>query len=57
MQNKTLEKLRKDYQEVIILHYQEELTFEEIGKILNKSPNTVKSQHRRALLELRKLLS
>jgi RNA polymerase sigma-70 factor (ECF subfamily) len=54
--NKTLQKLRLDYQEVLILHYQEEMTFEEIGKILDKSLNTVKSQHRRAVMELRKLL-
>lgn len=54
--NKTLEKLRLDYQEVLILHYQEEMTFEEIGRILNKPLNTIKSQHRRAIIELRKLL-
>jgi len=55
--NKTLEKLRLDYKEVLILHYQEEMTFEEIGKILNKPLNTIKSQHRRAILELRKIIS
>ena len=55
--NKTLEKLRIDYKEVLILHYQEEMTFEEIGKILNKSLNTVKSQHRRAIIELRKIIA
>jgi len=55
--NKTLGKLRPDYREVLVLHYQEEMTFEEIGKILDKPLNTVKSQHRRALLELRKLIS
>ena len=55
--NKTLEKLRLDYREVLILHYQEEMTFEEIGEILNKSLNTVKSQHRRAIIELRKILN
>jgi len=55
--NKILEKLRLDYREVLILHYQEEMTFEEIGKILEKPLNTVKSQHRRALLELRKMIS
>jgi RNA polymerase sigma-70 factor (ECF subfamily) len=54
--NKTLEKLRLDYREVLILHYQEEMTFEEIGKILNKPLNTIKSQHRRAIIELRKIL-
>ena len=55
--NKTLEKLRLDYQEVLVLHYQEEMTFEEIGKILDKPLNTVKSQHRRAILELKKMLN
>jgi RNA polymerase sigma-70 factor (ECF subfamily) len=54
--NQTLEKLRPNYREVLILHYQEEMTFEEIGKILGKPLNTVKSQHRRAILELRKML-
>jgi RNA polymerase sigma-70 factor (ECF subfamily) len=54
--NDTLDKLRLDYKEVLILHYQEEMTFEEIGKVLGKSLNTVKSQHRRALIELRKIL-
>jgi RNA polymerase sigma-70 factor (ECF subfamily) len=55
--NKTLGKLRPDYQEVLVLHYQEEMTFEEIGKILNKPLNTIKSQHRRAILELKKIIS
>ena len=54
--NKTLEKLRPDYREVLVLYYQEEMTFEEIGVILSKPPNTVKSQHRRAIIELRELL-
>jgi RNA polymerase sigma-70 factor, ECF subfamily len=55
--NKILEKLRLDYREVLVLHYQEEMTFEEIGKVLGKSLNTVKSQHRRAIIELRKILN
>ncbi len=54
--NKILEKLRMDYREVLVLHYQEEMTFEEIGRVLDKPLNTVKSQHRRALIELRKLI-
>jgi RNA polymerase sigma-70 factor (ECF subfamily) len=53
----TLEKLRLDYREVLVLHYQEEMTFEEIGKILDKPLNTVKSQHRRAIIELRKIIT
>ena len=54
---KVLEKLKFDYQTVLTLHYQEEMTFDEISKILNKPLNTVKSHHRRALIELRKMLS
>ncbi|MGH7249402.1 MAG: RNA polymerase sigma factor [Minisyncoccia bacterium] len=54
--NLLLSRLNPNYLEVLLLHYQEEMTFEEIGKILGKSLNTVKSQHRRALLELRKML-
>ena len=55
--NELLEKLRSDYRAVLILHYQEEMTFEEIGQVLNRPLNTVKSQHRRALIELRKLIT
>ena len=52
---KLLETLSPDYKAVLLLHYQEELTFDEIGKVLGKPLNTVKSWHRRALEELRKL--
>ena len=55
--NDILNKLDNNSREVLILHYQEEMTFDEIGKILNKPLNTVKSQHRRAILELKKRLS
>jgi RNA polymerase sigma-70 factor (ECF subfamily) len=54
--NEILEKLQPAYREVLALHYQEEMTFDEIGKILDKPLNTVKSQHRRAIMELRKML-
>lgn len=54
--NDILKKLSQSYREVLVLHYQEEMTFEEIGEILDKPLNTVKSQHRRAILELRKML-
>ena len=52
--NKLLETLSFEYKTILLLHYQEEMTFEEIGKILKKPLNTVKSYHRRAILELRK---
>lgn len=43
--------------EVLILYHEENLTFAQIGAILNKPLNTVKSQYRRALVSLRKILS
>jgi RNA polymerase sigma-70 factor (ECF subfamily) len=51
-----LEKISPDYREVLLLHYTNEFTFEDIGKILNKPLDTVKSQHRRALILLKKML-
>ena len=54
--NKLLDKLSLQYKTILILHYQEEMTFDEIGKILNKPLNTVKSYHRRAILELRNMI-
>jgi RNA polymerase sigma-70 factor (ECF subfamily) len=50
---KILATLPIDYQIVLLLHYQEGLTFEEIGDVVDKPPNTVKSWHRRALIALR----
>jgi len=45
------------YRLVLLLYYQNDLTFQEIADSLDKSINTVKSQHRRALLALRKILT
>jgi len=53
---KLLEELPPLYREVIILHYQNNFTFEEIGNILKKPLNTVKSRYRRGLILLRKML-
>jgi RNA polymerase sigma factor (sigma-70 family) len=52
-----LDQLSPDHKTVMILHYQENMTFDEIGKIVNKPLNTVKSHHRRALEKLRELLA
>jgi RNA polymerase sigma-70 factor (ECF subfamily) len=53
---RTLKLLHPDHQTVVALHYQEELTFDEIAKVMNRPMNTVKSWHRRALIRLRQLL-
>ncbi|MCX6739237.1 MAG: sigma-70 family RNA polymerase sigma factor [Candidatus Parcubacteria bacterium] len=54
---KFLAKLSPLYREVLILHYQNNFTFEEIGQILKKPLHTIKSQHRRALIILRTLIT
>ncbi len=54
--DRVLKELSSAAREVIVLRYHEDLTFDEIGRILGKPLHTVKSQHRRALLALKKLL-
>ncbi len=51
-----LETINPLEKEVLLLHYQEEMTFENIGKMVGEPLNTVKSRHRRALAKLRKNL-
>ncbi len=54
--NNVLKTLSPEYQTILVLHYQEEMTFDEIGKVLNKPLNTVKSYHRRAMLKLKTMI-
>ena len=54
--SKLINNLPENYKTVLILHYQEEMTFTEIGEILNKPLNTVKSCHQRAIMNLRKMI-
>lgn len=56
MISKYFRKLPEHYQTVLTLHYQEDLTFQEIGDIMKKPTNTVKSWHRRACISLKELL-
>jgi len=44
------------YRTVLYLRHDDELTFEEIGEVLDKPLNTVKSQYRRAVIRLRRIL-
>ncbi|HEY5587396.1 MAG TPA: sigma-70 family RNA polymerase sigma factor [Candidatus Paceibacterota bacterium] len=55
--NNTLDKIPQNYREVLVLYYQEDMTFNEIGQLLEKPLNTVKSYHRRALIMLREMIS
>lgn len=48
--------LSSDQQQILILHYDEECTFQEIAVILHRSINTVKSIHRRAIVRLQSYL-
>ncbi len=54
--NKLLSELPESYQTVLTLYYQEDMTFKEIGEVLGKPLNTVKSHHRRALESLKKMV-
>ncbi len=51
-----LEHLAPHHRQIITLHHKDDLTLREIGQRLNRSVNTVKSQHRRALAALRAFL-
>ncbi len=52
---KLLAELSPEYREVLVLRESSEMTFAEIGELLGKPLNTVKSQYHRALASLRRL--
>jgi RNA polymerase sigma-70 factor (ECF subfamily) len=52
-----LEKLPAEQREVIVLKIWHEHTFEEIGRLLERSPNTVSGRYRYGLEKLRECLS
>jgi RNA polymerase sigma-70 factor (ECF subfamily) len=47
-----LARLPEDYRQVILLRYQEEHTFEEIGRMMNRSPNAARKLWLRAVERL-----
>ncbi len=51
-----LERMSPQYREVLALRYSSNLTFAEIGEILKRPLHTVKSQHRRALVALKRVI-
>jgi len=52
-----LDALHPDHRSVLVMRYQEELSFGEIADIMDKPMNTVKSWHWRALVKLRRDMS
>jgi len=54
--NRSMEQLAKKYRDIIILHHDDGLSFREIAETLDESINTVKSQYRRALMVIRKMI-
>lgn len=51
-----LNDLPEYYRLILLLHYKEDFSLQEISKILGKPYNTIKSQHQRVLKRLAKLL-
>lgn len=51
-----LGQINPEYREVLTLRHTSNMTFDEIGKLLKRPLHTVKSQHRRGLVALRRLL-
>jgi len=45
--------LHPDHRSVLMMHYHEDMTFEEIAEIMKKPMNTVKSWHHRSLLKVK----
>lgn len=52
-----LKKITPKYLKVLLMRYNDELTFSEISEFLGESINTIKSRHRRALFFLKKKLT
>lgn len=55
--DRIVQKLSPSYRSVLLLRYAEHLKFREIADVLHEPIDTIKSKHRRALIQLRKLLA
>lgn len=53
---RTIKKLRRDYQDIIIMRFVEELSLKEIAASIDKSEGAVKLMQHRAIKELQELL-
>jgi RNA polymerase sigma-70 factor, ECF subfamily len=50
-----LKKIPDIYRVILLMHYKEDFSLQEIAKILDKPYNTIKSQHQRGLMKIREL--
>ena len=57
MLDTVMNQLAPKYRMVLFLRYNDHFTFREIGETLGEPLNTIKSRHRRALIQLKKFLS
>lgn len=48
-----LKEIPEIYQVILVMHYKEDFSLQEIAKILGKPYNTIKSQHQRGLAKLK----
>lgn len=48
-----LDELPEIYRIILLMHYKEDFSLQEIAKILDKPYNTIKSQHQRGLIKLK----
>jgi RNA polymerase sigma-70 factor (ECF subfamily) len=57
MMYEILKELKEEYREIILLKHVEDLSTREIGEILNKNNNAVRTQLSRAMQSLKELVS
>ncbi len=53
---KAMETLPEDWRAVLVMHYTDDMTFEEIATVISRPMNTVKSWHHRAIRKIRDIL-
>lgn len=52
----SIDKLSREEKTILLLHFEEGLTFSEIGDVFDLSTNTIKSKYRRLLMKLKVIL-
>jgi RNA polymerase sigma-70 factor (ECF subfamily) len=55
--NRAIDNLPEKYKKVLAMRYKEDYTFREISEKWKQSIDTIKTQHRRAIIQLKKTLS